>query len=215
MAASAATASRAAPKRSHERSHQRIHRAALRLFARYGYEAVSLQRIADEVGLHKSTLFHHYGSKLELVDEVLDAVVERVLVDVAPLEAEQRPDLATLYSVVDALVDRFSDEPDAARLLVSVMSSPDDSELRTAGSAERSMRFYGAVASWLDRARRAGVIRRLSIRQAIPNLCGLVLFYPAVASDLAVLVGPEPFGGRAREVRKKELRHVLRGMLEA
>src|SRR5690606_20462707 len=123
------------------------------------------------------------------------------------------PELDTLLDVLDHLVDHFSEEPDAARLLVSLMTAPDDSEVRSAGSAERAMTFYVALASWLERARRLGVVRQLSIRQAIPNLMGLVLFYPAVSRDLADLVGPEPFSERAREVRKAELRRLVRGML--
>ena len=105
------------------RSRVRIDRVAVRLFARYGYDGVSLQRIADEVGLHKSTLFHHYASKLELLDSVLDAVLERVLTCMAPLGDSEPPDLEVLLDVLDRLVDHFSDEPDAARLLVSLMTS--------------------------------------------------------------------------------------------
>jgi TetR/AcrR family transcriptional regulator, upper aerobic nicotinate degradation pathway regulator len=207
---SAATAKRALVEPG---SRDRIDQVAVRLFARYGYDGVSLQRIANEVGLHKSTLFHHYGSKLEILDSVLDVVVDSVLACIQPLLEQPKPELETLLEVIDALVDLFSDNPDAAGLLVSVTVAPDDSEVRTAGSAERAMAFYGGVASWLERARRFGVVRKLSIRQAIPNLMGLVLFYPALADELADLVGPEPFSPRAREVRKAELRVLLSGML--
>lgn len=196
------------------RSRERIDRAAVTLFARYGYEGVSLQRIADEVGLHKSTLFHHYRSKLQILDSALDAVISRVLEHMQPLARETRPSLGTLLQVVDALVDHFSEEPEAARLLVSVMTAPDDSEVRRAGSVERALAFYEGIASWLERARRTGAVRKISIRQAIPNLMGLVLFYPAVASDVAELVGNDPFSCRAREIRKQELRQILLGMLD-
>jgi hypothetical protein len=75
------------------------------------------------------------------------------------------------------------------------------------------LEFYVSLATWLERARRQGVIRPLNIRQAIPNLIGLVLFYPTVAGDISDLVGPEPFSPRAREIRKRELRITVRGML--
>ena len=202
---------RAAP--TEERSRERIERVAVRLFARYGYDGVSLQRIADEAGLHKSTLFHHYASKLDLLDSVLNDVVDRVLECTRPLSEESRPDLETLLSVVDALVDHFSEEPEAARLVVHAMTAPDDSEVRHAGSVERVVAFFSSVLTWLERARRLGVVRKLSIRQAIPNVMGAVLFYPAVASGLADLVGEAPFSSRAREIRKAELRRLVRGML--
>jgi len=48
-------------------------------------------------------------------------------------------------------------------------------------------------------------LRDLSIRQAIPNLMGLILFYPAVANDLRDLLGADAFSPRARQIRKAEL----------
>jgi AcrR family transcriptional regulator len=195
-------------------SRERILQVALERFGRYGYDAVSLQDIADAVGLHKSSLFHHYDSKLALVDEVLDGVVERVLTCVRPI-LRGEASLLAFEQGIDRLVDHFSDAPEAARLLVNVMASPDDSELRRTGSSGRVRELYVLLAEWLDRARRAGAIRRVNIRQAIPNLIGLVLFYPAVASDLAELVGPEPFSAHAREIRKRELRLLVGGLLSS
>jgi AcrR family transcriptional regulator len=196
-----------------ETSRDRIHRIALRLFARYGFEGVSLQDIADDVGLHKSTLFHHYKSKLELVHEVIDAVIEDLLDVARPLIEGGEARLDDFYAAIDRLVDHFSEQPEAARLLLAAMTAPDDSELRSAPASTRAIELYAAIATWFERARRHGAIRALNIRQAIPNLVGLVLAYPAVAHDLGELVGPEPFAPRAREIRKKELRHILAGMM--
>ena len=49
----------------------RIVQTALELLAERGYEGMSLQLVADRVGLHKSTLFHHFKSKEQMVEEVL------------------------------------------------------------------------------------------------------------------------------------------------
>ena len=100
----------------------------------------------------------------------------------------------------------------AARLLVTIMTSPDDTDVRMLASSERSIGFYAAIARWLERARRAGIVRDASIRQAIPNLMGLILFYPAVANDLRDLVGTDAFSPRARQVRKAELLRIARAM---
>jgi hypothetical protein len=122
--------------------------------------------------------------------------------------------LEPFYAGIDRLVDHFSDRPEAARLLVSLMSAPDDSELRSGGATERVLEFYVSLGTWLETARKKGVIRHLNIRQAIPNLIGIVLFYPAVARDIPGIVGPEPYSARAREIRKLELRKLIAGMLE-
>lgn len=196
-----------------ESSKERIHAAALHLLARYGYEGVSLQRIADEVGLHKSSLFHHYRGKLELATEVFVAAMERVLALVEPLAHDDPPRRETFVAVIEACADHFADEPNAARLLLSVLVAPDDSDLNIPlGRDDASnpvLRLFTILGTWLERARRTGVVRPLSIRQTIPNLMGLVLLHPAVASGLGGLTGSEAFGPKQRALRKAELRALL------
>lgn len=207
-----ASGRRAGPSPTEDSSRKRIQASALKLFGRYGYDGVSLQMIADDVGLHKSSLFHHYAGKLELMDEAAEAVIAELLTLLEPLLGEQEPSLSTLYEALPKLVDYFSEHPVAARLLVAIMTAPADSELRRLASSERSLAFYTGFARWLERARKASIIRPLSIRQAIPNLMGLLLFYPAVADDLRELVGTNAFSARARQIRKEELLRLAEAM---
>jgi len=200
-----------------ESSRDRIHAAALQLFARYGFAAVGMQRIADEVGLHKSSLFHHYKNKLELATEVFDVTLRRVIDHLAPLAAEKVPRLETLYTVCDGLVDHFSDHPDDARLVVQAMSAP----LRVEKQGGVVMDADSPTAllltifwNWLERAKKANVARAFNLRQGLFNLIGLVCFYPAVADFDTLLAGPEPFSESARSHRKIELRAMIGGMLE-
>lgn len=190
-------------------SRDRIQAAALRLFARHGFEGVGLQRIADEVGLHKSSLFHHYRGKVELANDVFQLALREVVDRIRPLAADP-PSLEGLFAVVDDLVDLLSDRPDAARLFLQGMAAPLDSPV---DEPHASVEVFTILWGWLDRARRAGVIRRVNIRQALFNLIGVVLFYPAVAEQEPELAGAEPFSPAARRHRKQELRITLRGML--
>jgi AcrR family transcriptional regulator len=193
-------------------SRERIHRAALGRFARYGYDAVSLQQIADEVGLHKSSLFHHYAGKAALLRAVLSEVLDGILQHLRPLQTDDAPSAQALLRVFRALADHFCDQPNAARLLLALMTSPDDSELRR--QAPNDEQLYVIVGQYLDRARRAGVVGRIQIRQAIPNLIGLMLAYPAVAHDLTPLLGGDPFSARVRQARREDLERALRSLLQ-
>ncbi|NLU24601.1 MAG: TetR/AcrR family transcriptional regulator [Clostridiales bacterium] len=45
--------------------------AALRLFAKNGYEAVSVSEIAGELGITKGALYKHYASKRDIFDHIV------------------------------------------------------------------------------------------------------------------------------------------------
>ena len=58
--------------------HSKIIDNAARLMSEKGYKGTSLQEIADRVGIHKSTLFHYFRNKEELLLEVLRISIEEV-----------------------------------------------------------------------------------------------------------------------------------------
>ena len=51
---------------------EKILMAALRLFARDGYEAVSVSTIAGELGMTKSALYKHYRNKRDIFDSIVE-----------------------------------------------------------------------------------------------------------------------------------------------
>jgi len=57
--------------------------AAQHLFFRKGYDETSIQEIIDAVGIAKGTFYHHFESKQELLDHLIDRMFSHVL---APLE---------------------------------------------------------------------------------------------------------------------------------
>src|ERR1700693_1094574 len=80
-----ATATRPVDKRRErgDRTRQAIVSQASKLASAEGLEAVSLQRLASELGISKSGLFAHFGSKEELqlatVDEAARVFTDEVL----------------------------------------------------------------------------------------------------------------------------------------
>lgn len=55
---------------------ENILRTALRLFARDGYEAVSVSAIAGSLGMTKGALYRHYKNKREIFDRIVERLVE-------------------------------------------------------------------------------------------------------------------------------------------
>src|SRR3954452_13678231 len=58
---------------------QLILEAADRLLARYGYRKMTVDDLADEVGIGKGTIYLRFKSKEEIVIGTVDRIVERVL----------------------------------------------------------------------------------------------------------------------------------------
>jgi AcrR family transcriptional regulator len=88
--------------------------AALRQFATVGFEGASLQRIADDAGLSKSSVLYHFASKEALFDAAVRPAVEALaaLLDGTDLDDE---------SGTEAFLGRFVDFLFEHRLAVAVI----------------------------------------------------------------------------------------------
>jgi AcrR family transcriptional regulator len=91
--------------------------SALRQFAQVGFDGASLQRIAADAGLSKSSVLYHFGSKEALLDAALRPAVE----DLANL-VEQMVAFAD-DAAQEAFLVRFVDYLYEHRLAIAVIFS--------------------------------------------------------------------------------------------
>lgn len=56
-----------------------VRKAALQLFARQGYAAVSMRRLASEVGMQASALYNYWPTKQDLLVDLLDLHMQELL----------------------------------------------------------------------------------------------------------------------------------------
>ena len=87
-----------------ERTRQQILETAQRLFLDRGYDATSLQMIADEMGLTKAAVYYHFRAKSDILHATIKPGVERLkaLLDEA---AAMRGRRARIEHLVDGFVD--------------------------------------------------------------------------------------------------------------
>lgn len=57
---------------------QRLIEVAIELFRRHSIAGTSLQMISDELGLTKSAIYHHFRTRDELLEAVLDPVIDQL-----------------------------------------------------------------------------------------------------------------------------------------
>jgi len=63
----------------------KIFNASVNLFSEFGYDNVSIRRIASEVGIKGSSIYNHFKSKESILDEILDYYIFEMTKDEIPL----------------------------------------------------------------------------------------------------------------------------------
>ena len=61
-----------------ERTRQQILETAQRLFTEHGYDATSLQMIADEMGLTKAAVYYHFRAKSDILRAAMQPGIRRL-----------------------------------------------------------------------------------------------------------------------------------------
>lgn len=139
-------------------SSAQIRAAATKLFAAHGFEGVSLQTIADEVGVAKQTLLYHYPSKDALRRAVVDQVFEhwrRTLP--AVLQAITR-DQRRFSALTEELIRFFAHDRNRALLLArELLDNPGDT-MRLMAQSLRP--WILLVAEYIREGQKLGHIRQ-------------------------------------------------------
>lgn len=94
---------------------------AVHLFGSMGYDATSLQKIADAVGVTKQALLYHYPSKEELHRAVIESVLDHWQRELPAVLANTLTSYDRFNAAMSALLDFFRSDPNRARLALREM----------------------------------------------------------------------------------------------
>jgi AcrR family transcriptional regulator len=81
--------------------------AAAKVFRTKGYHAASVQDIADEVGILKGSLYHHFDSKEELLYLVAKEPIARLYAQAVEIVAMEAPAVEKLRRAILAHLEAF------------------------------------------------------------------------------------------------------------
>ncbi len=167
---------------------QRLLEAALAAFAERGYEATSLDDIANECGVRKQTLLYHFSSKEELLGAVIDHTVATLAGQVqAAIHRSPEPRRAG----VDALFRIGALRPELLELIREVLRL----------GPPRSDRLLAAAEPFLDRL--ATQMPRSKVLGA-----GAIILGMATEVDMLESVGVEPGLAQLRRRRRWLLEYL-------
>ena len=85
-----------------------IVRAATRLFARQGYPATSMNDLARECGISKPLLYHYVDDKYQLLLEITEGHVSRLVALVAEVEAQGLAPEPRLRQLISRFVGEYA-----------------------------------------------------------------------------------------------------------
>jgi AcrR family transcriptional regulator len=88
---------------------ERLVEAGRDLFGARGYEATSIEAILERAGVRRGALYHHFESKQELFDAVLDRVVSEIASEVRLIAGAKRDPVESLHAGCGAWLKKALD----------------------------------------------------------------------------------------------------------
>jgi len=182
-----------------------ILKVATRRFARQGFDSTSLQEIADDVGVRKPSLLHHFPSKNDLLRAVLDVLFEH-WTEVLPrlLEAVTSGRARFFDSITAELISFFSEDPDRARLVVrELLDRPQQMQARL---AQTLTPWVTLIADYIRKSQQEGHVPE----GVDPESYILHVVTLTVSSIAALPVVGQALNGTKEEIAARQLRELKR-----
>jgi len=126
----------------------RILAVAGRLFAERGYDQTSVRDIAAELGVANPSLYHHFASKRELLEELLREPMERIQAAVA--EAAQLDGETRIRRLLHGLLEALEVHEGIALTALDVAGGPATAQQTLAEAALPDVKALLAVAAVLE-----------------------------------------------------------------
>lgn len=160
---------------------QEIQDAAEILFARKGYVATSLKEIANRVGVNPAMVHYYFGSKLALLQSVLEQSLEPLALAIAKMREE---DQAPAAGIVELFLHTFSEHPDLPVLVAREVMLP-GGVMQDHFLEYLAPRLGGSLPGMLQNEQREGRMRS-DLDPAVAALTMLSLcIFPFIARELA------------------------------
>ncbi|HNZ29252.1 MAG TPA: TetR/AcrR family transcriptional regulator [Candidatus Goldiibacteriota bacterium] len=108
---------------------ENIIKKATEIFAKLGYEGAGIQQIVDAAGITKPTMYHYFGSKKGLFEEIVSINNTELLKRLEEACRYERDIIKNINQVIGAYFKFASAYKDYYRMMLSSWFYPADSEI--------------------------------------------------------------------------------------
>jgi TetR/AcrR family transcriptional repressor of multidrug resistance operon len=134
---------------------QSIQEAVIRLMCREGLKSVTMERVAQEVGIAKGTVYLHYHDKKELLDEVKQSALAPLMVALEVILRSDEAPAEKLRTYSHHYFSYFEERRDLFRILIYEREMTQGSRYHS----DRYRRLIQEIARVIREGIRSGVFR--------------------------------------------------------
>ncbi|RIK42215.1 MAG: hypothetical protein DCC55_09540 [Chloroflexi bacterium] len=170
--------------------------AAQELFARHGFEGLSIRNLATQCGLAKATIYHHFRDKQDIFMSVLERDVSHVHTQILNAAANEHDALNKLRMVIHTYCRLISERRSVVLTTLREITGM-EAKLRRFTQVNREV-FLGPLAEIIQQGIDEGVFRPVDTEMSA--LCLLGMLHAFVTFQLIV---------QDREIGSDVAEHVL------
>jgi len=141
---------------------------------RKGYEATSMNDIADAVGLTKAGIYHYIRGKEQLLFEIMNFAMDMVDEDVVAPAREVTDAEERLSTIIDRHAKRILEVGGAVTILLEEMQALTPAHQRTVRNRKRA--YFELVRQTLEELAAEGKLRDINPTVATFGLFGMILW---------------------------------------
>jgi AcrR family transcriptional regulator len=151
-----------------------IYRVAAEIMCKKGYEATSMNDIAEAVGLTKAGLYHYIRGKEDLLFQIMSFGMDMVDEDVIAPARQIADAQARLRAIVERHCRRIMEQGGAVTILLEEMPALTTAHQRIIRNRKRA--YFELVRDTLDQLSAKGKLRDLDPTVAAFTLFGMILW---------------------------------------